>query len=113
MTSPHDRPTASELLEALREWMENDLLPSLEGRLLFHTRVAMNSLDIVRREIDLGVEQRQTHEEVLISLGFSSDAELALAIRSGEFDSSLIELLRTLAPVVEDKVRVSNPKYLH
>ncbi|CAB4596015.1 unannotated protein [freshwater metagenome] len=112
MTAPHDRPTASELLEALREWMEGELLPSLEGRLQFHTRVAINSLDIVRREIDLGAEQQLTHAEVLSTLGFGSDEELAIAIRNGDFDSNLISLLTTLRPIVEDKVRVSNPKYL-
>jgi hypothetical protein len=112
VTAPHDRPTASELLEALREWMEGELLPSLEGRLQFHTRVAINSLDIVRREIDLGAEQFQTHEGVLTTLGFGSDEELSIAIRNGDFDGSLLDLLKTLRPVVEDKVRVSNPKYL-
>jgi hypothetical protein len=112
MTAPHDRPTASELLEALREWMEGELLPSLEGRLQFHTRVAINSLDIVRREIDLGAEQRHTHEEILTSLGFDSDKELSSAIRNGEFDGKIFDLLASLRPIVEDKVRVSNPKYL-
>ena len=52
MTAPHDRPTAAELLEALHEWMERDLLPGVDGRLQFHTRVAINMVDIVRREID-------------------------------------------------------------
>jgi hypothetical protein len=26
MTAPHDRPSAVELLEAVREWMEKDLM---------------------------------------------------------------------------------------
>lgn len=112
MTAPHDRPTAVELLEALHEWMERDLLPGVDGRLQFHTRVAINMIDIVRRELDLGPDQEARHQEVLSTFGMSDDAELAAAIRSGEFDSHLLEVLNRLRPVVEDKVRVANPRYL-
>lgn len=112
MTAPHDRPTAIELLEALREWMERDLLPGVEGRLQFHTRVAINMVDIVSREIELGTAQQSTHEAVMHSLQVADDAELAAAIKSGEHDSDLVGLLIALRPVVEDKVRVANPKYL-
>ena len=112
MTAPHDRPTAAELLEALHEWMERDLLPGVDGRLQFHTRVAINMIDIVRRELELGPGQEVRHQEVLSSFGMSDDAELADAIRRGEFDSNLVEVLNRLRPVVEDKVRVANPRYL-
>ncbi len=112
MTAPHDRPTATELLEALHEWMERDLLPGVNGRLQFHTRVAINMIDIVRRELELGPDQEARHQEVLSSFGMGDDAELAAAIRSGEFDSDLVEVLNRLRPVVEDKVRVANPRYL-
>lgn len=112
MTAPHDRPTASELLEAVREWMERDLMPSLEGRLLFHSRVAMNVLDIVKREIEWGPDQEARHAEVLASFGVSSDAELGALIREGKFDDNLVGVLERLRPVVEDKVRVANPRYL-
>lgn len=112
MTAPHDRPTAVELLEALREWMERDLLPGVEGRLQFHTRVAINMVDIVAREIELGADQQSTHAGVMNSLGVADDAELAAAIKSGDHDSDLPGLLAALRSVVEDKVRVANPKYL-
>ena len=112
MTAPHDRPTASELLEALQEWMERDLLPGVDGRLQFHTRVAINMIDIVRRELELGPDQEARHQEVLSSFGMSDDAELAAAIRDGSFDANLVEVLNRLRPVVEDKVRVANPRYL-
>ena len=112
MTAPHDRPTASELLEALHEWMERDLLPGVDGRLQFHTRVAINMVDIVRRELELGPDQEIHHQEVLSSFGMNDDAELAAAIRDGAFDTSLLDVLNRLRPVVEDKVRVANPRYL-
>ena len=112
MTAPHDRPTAAELLEALHEWVERDLLPGVDGRLQFHTRVAINMIDIVRRELELGPDQEVQHQEVLASFGMNDDAELAAAIREGAFDANLVEVLNRLRPVVEDKVRVANPRYL-
>jgi hypothetical protein len=112
MTAPHDRPTAAELLEALHEWMERDLLPGVDGRLQFHTRVAINMVDIVRRELELGPDQEVQHQEVLASFGMNDDAELAAAIRDGAFDANLVDVLNRLRPVVEDKVRVANPRYL-
>ena len=112
MTAPHDRPSAVELLEAVREWMEKDLLSGIEPRLQFHTRVAMNVLDIVSREIAMGADQLQSHAELLASFGVESDAELSQQIRSGDHDNGLLEVLERLRPVIEDKVRVANPKYL-
>lgn len=112
MTAPHDRPTASELLQAVKEWMEQDLMAGVDGRLAFHVRVAMNMLDIVDREIALGAPMEARHEDVLRGLGVASDAELSLKIRAGDFDAELPRLLAALRPVVEDKVRVANPKYL-
>ena len=112
MTAPHARPTAAELIESVREWLERDVAPSVDGRLSFHTRVAMNSLDIVLRELAAGNDMTQRHEDVLASLGVSTDAELSAKIRSGELDDSLARVLDSLAPVIEDKVRVANPKYL-
>jgi hypothetical protein len=46
-----DRPTALELLRAVREFLEADVLPSLEGRRRFHGLVAANVLGIVEREL--------------------------------------------------------------
>jgi hypothetical protein len=49
---------------------------------------------------------------VLSSLGVASDEELAHRIREGHFDDALAQLVETLRPVIENKVRVANPKYL-
>ena len=109
----HDRPTASELIESVREWLEKDVLPAVDGRLSFHTRVAMNSLDIVIRELDSQQDVEEVHASVQKHLMVASDAELSSKIRAGEYDSDFVGLLETLAPVIENKVKVSNPKYLH
>ena len=69
-------------------------------------------IDIIRRELDLGSDQEVRHQEVLASFGMNDDGELATAIRSGAFDSDLSAVLTRLLPVVEDKLKVANPRYL-
>ncbi len=112
MTAPHDRPSTAELIESVREWLERDVVPGVEGRLQFHARVAINSLDIVLREMSLGAEQESSHRARLAALGYDDDASLAAAIRAGEHDDDLGGLLAALRPTVEDKVRVANPRHL-
>jgi aminoglycoside phosphotransferase (APT) family kinase protein len=52
--APHGRPTASELLDAVRGFLTDQVMPGTGGQLAFHARVAANVLAIVARELDLG-----------------------------------------------------------
>ena len=52
--APHGRPTASELLEAVREFLTTQVMPASTGQLAFHARVAANALSVVARELELG-----------------------------------------------------------
>ena len=111
MVSPHDVPTAQQLVESVREWIERDVMPATSGRLQFHARVAINVLAMVERELELGPAQATAHAERLAALGFDSDQELAAALRSGELE--ITEALRDRVwASVRDKVAVANPKYL-
>lgn len=56
-----DRPTAIELLAAVRAFLREDLVPTLEGRRRFHALVAANVLEIVGRE--LASEEAQLERE--------------------------------------------------
>ncbi len=112
MTGPHDMPTAAELVEAVREWLERDVAPEADGRLRFHARVAVNMLAIVERELALGPAQAEAHAERLARLGVADDAELAQRIRSGELDDRLDEVKAAVAASVRDKLTVANPRYL-
>lgn len=112
MSSPHDRPTAEELLESVREWLENDVMRVGDARVAFHARVAANIIDIVRREYAGADDIEKRHRAMLRDVDVESDDELAQRIRNGHFDDSLGKLLMTLLPVVEDKVAVANPRYL-
>jgi hypothetical protein len=112
MTAPHDEPTSLQMVEAVREWLENDVMPAVQGRLNFHTRVAINMLSMVEREALLGEQQRADHEARLQRIGALDDVELARRIREGEFDDSLKEVMSVLKDSIRDKLLVANPKYL-
>jgi hypothetical protein len=108
----HDRPTAAELVNAVREFLERDVFPSVEGRVQFHTRVAMNALAMVERELELGPAQAAQHERDLASLGVRDEADLAKAIRSGALDDRMDDVRDVVRRTVRAKVEVANPKYL-
>ena len=54
------RPTASELLDAVREFLTDQVMPATAGQLAFHARVAANVLAIVARELELGTAPPDT-----------------------------------------------------
>ncbi|GAA2595421.1 DUF6285 domain-containing protein [Actinomadura fulvescens] len=111
MPQPHDAPAAAELVAAVREFLERDVLGSLEGRTRFHGLVAVNVLGMVERELELGAAQERAHAARLAGLGFAGDAELAAAIREGRLDGRYEELKAALLDATRDKLAVANPSY--
>jgi hypothetical protein len=109
---PHDVPSTGELVEAVREWLQSDVLAATDGRLQYHTRVAINVLSIVERELALGATHEEAHLDRLRTLGVADDAALAAAIRSGELDDRLPEVRALVWQSVRDKLAVANPRYL-
>ena len=108
----HGRPTAEELVIAVREFLERDVMAATSGAVQFHTRVAMNALAAVERELHDGPAMAAAHDERLRALGFSSEAELADAIRSGSLDDRYDEVAVAVRATVHDKLAVANPEYL-
>jgi aminoglycoside phosphotransferase (APT) family kinase protein len=105
----HDPPDLLGLVEAVREFVEGDVMAATSGRVRFHARVAANALRIVERELALGPHQAAVHAAGLASLGVADEAELAQAIREGRIGE---EALPFLWAVVRMKLEVANPKYL-
>ena len=109
---PHDAPSIEQIIEAVREWIETDVVAATEGRLRFHGRVAANMLAIVERELELGEDQASAHRDRLVELGVEDDAELVAGIRAGNFADRAAELRVLLRADVVDKLLVANPGYL-
>jgi|SRR4051794_7656730 len=112
MAEPHDVPTVAEMVEAVREWLERDVMSSPEARLRFHGRVAANMLGMVERELLLGPEQATAHAERLATLGVHDDRELAAAIRDGSLDGRLEDVRAAVRASVVAKLEVANPRYI-
>jgi hypothetical protein len=108
----HGRPTAGELVEAVREFLERDVMAATDGRVNFHARVAVNVLGMVERELAAGPAMAAAHEARLAALGFESEAALAAAIRSGALDDHYAEVKAAVWDTVRDKLQVANPGYL-
>jgi hypothetical protein len=112
VSGPHDAPSMAAMIEAVREWVEADVVAATDGRLRFHARVAANMLGMVERELELGEVQAAAHRDRLDVLGVADDAELSRRIRAGDFDDRVAELRTQLRLSVVDKLRVANPAYL-
>ena len=108
---PHDRPGPSELIDAVRAHLADDLGPRSEGRDRFLLRVAANALAIAGRELSSGPADAAAHAERLAGLGVTSEAELAEAVRGGGFDDRWGELIEVLWATTLDKLAVANPRY--
>jgi hypothetical protein len=97
----HDRPTPAELVEAAREFLEEEVLALVEDRRLrFHLLVALNALGIAQRELTLPDEGGLTRDEL---------ADLAHRIRAGDVPEDALALLKEH---VAGKLRVASPRYL-
>jgi len=122
-----DRPTAGELLEAVRIFLETEVLPDRSAqRERFRTLVAINVVTIVERELNAGsITLREEAQGLARLLGRElsppeSDAklvvvvrdlnaELAWRIRCGELpDGTLQQLLSTTV----GKLAITSPGYL-
>ena len=69
--SDQDRgiPTSAELVEAVRLFLEEEVLPAAEGKLRFHARVAINVLAGVERDLVQGPAYHEAHTARLAELG--------------------------------------------
>ncbi len=126
-----DRPTSVELLDAAADFVERELVPTIEGARQFQTRVVANVMRIVAREIKmedqlvraevktlarlLGRDAPHLHSlDDLRAAAAGMGEELTARIRAGDADSGgwRGEVLAAVRQSVEDKLRIANPRYL-
>lgn len=106
---PHGRPTAAELVAAVAEFLEGEVRSATSGAVSFHALVAANALRIVERE--LLDEDADGPRAALSALGFATEADVATAIRNGEFDGRERALMTCLRTVVGHRLAISHPGY--
>jgi hypothetical protein len=115
---PQDRPTAAELVQSVREFLEADVMTATEGRVQFHARVAVNALGMIERELTLGpgfvAAERARAAAILGHDGAPRDleVELAAAIRNRALDDRLDAVRAHVRATVREKLLVANPGYL-
>jgi len=124
----NDRPTGVELLRAVERFLEQEVVPQLDGPRRYHARVAANVVAIVAREIEteeaqlqsewdhlgalLGLrEQRPAARDALRDAVRARSQALAERIRRGDADAGTwrAELIAHLRRTVADKLAVSRP----
>ncbi|HEX4110363.1 MAG TPA: phosphotransferase [Solirubrobacteraceae bacterium] len=95
--APQDRPDAHELLEAVADYLRQDLLPDVPAEHRFGVRIAANSIAMVAREGAPLAPDR------------TAQRALADAIRRGEHDHRLDELIAELRAEVRARVDIAHP----
>jgi aminoglycoside phosphotransferase (APT) family kinase protein len=110
--APFGRPTAAELVDAVREYVETTVMEGSDGGARFTGRIARNVLATVERELQLGPSMAAAHARRLGALGYEDDGQLAAAIRAGTFDGRWADVGPVLASAARDQLLVANPAYL-
>lgn len=115
-----DRPTASELLAAVADFLREEATPALDKtdpRLGFQMRVAVNALAILERESRLGpaadARELERLKKLLRCDGTLDELnrELARQLRAGERDERDTALMAHLDATTADKIAIANPKW--
>jgi len=115
---PESIPKAAVLLEAAVKYLETELMPTLAGYHRFQTRVTVNVLNTLRRELELRGSQADSERSRLIAmLGHDGDVEalsieLAERIRAGAISIDDPALRAHVRQSLEDALAINNPKWL-
>ena len=114
---PTNRPNMQVLVEAVREFLEDKIQPAIDGQISFHTRIAINMLKTVERELEIGPKLNQEELERLSKiLGRKGtleelNGELCEKLKSGELDYQNKALVDHLRLVALGKLSIDNPEY--
>lgn len=114
----HRIPDAQALLEASADFLEDELLPNLSGAHRFKTRVTLNVLRIVARELVQGpaadVDEKDRLQRLLQRQGSINELrrELSEAILSGKRSLDDAPLIEHLRATLRDALAIHNPKWV-
>lgn len=109
-------PSISELIEAVREFIDGEIIGGADPRVGFLGRVVRNVLSTVERELAIGDAQELRHRARLDDLEVADDSELARRIRAGDFEAAVEGSDDTLRAALEsravDRLVLNNPRWL-
>lgn len=108
----YDPPTPGDLVEAVREYLEDQVADLVPDSGHYHFKVALAALRLVERQLEQAPKTEPAHRDRLAALGHVDDRSLARALRDGTQDPQAPELITALRATVRDKLAVSNPRYL-
>ena len=112
-----DQPNPAELLPPILAFLREEVLPKLSGRDLYQLRVAINALDLVRRQLDLAPASDAAERARLTALlGRDGtlealNAELAERIAAGDLTLETPGLAAHLRATAMEKLAVDQPSY--
>lgn len=114
----HNQPTVSELVQAVKNFVDHSAMPELKGRAAFHARVASNVLATILRDLESREENDAAELERLRSLLGEPDGKredlnetLRRKIRAGELTIQSDGLIEHLKKTAIAQVQVDQPKY--
>ncbi|MEZ5266275.1 MAG: DUF6285 domain-containing protein [Acidimicrobiales bacterium] len=123
-----DRPSAAELLATIGEYLDQDVLPLMQGALRYHTLVAANLVAVLEREVQAGtapaVRERRALRDLLGEPGADDhedldgdvlrlNTELQARLLGAELPDRafLLAARDALETAVLDKLAVNKPGY--
>lgn len=114
----HDTPSAKELIEAVKSFIDKTAMVQLTGHAAFHARVASNALATVLRELEQRPEAEAAERKRLQALLASEEhdigrlnRQLCEEIRAGRVDLSTPGLLTHLKSTTIAQLSVDQPGY--
>lgn len=107
----HTTPSALELITAVREFLQNDVMPGTQGQLSFHARVAANVLSTLEREL-AAADDDEWATARLHSVGAVTEADLTTKIGDAESLTDLDAVIGVLDALTRARLQASNPEYL-
>ena len=78
----HEQPDAAEILRTVAQFLQDELLPALDGGLAYRTRVGINLVEILEREHRLGQAHLARERALLAALSGHDEADLLVANRA-------------------------------
>lgn len=115
----HDLPSVPELVQAVKNFIDETASPQLQGHAAFHARVASNVLATVLRDLEKRPGAEMDERARLLSLLAASgdrstgdlNVDLSKLIQSGEMTSETPGLLAHLKETTIAQVEIDQPRY--